>query len=170
MNHLKPAALKQALERNEALLIDVREPGEYAREHIAGAQSLPVSAFDVAKLPRDRKIVLCCHSGMRSTRALAQLQAAGFNEVAHLDGGMAAWKEAGLTTSVSIAQPISMLRQVQLVAGSIALLGVILALLVSPAFIWLAGAIGAGLVYSGLTDTCPLSHVLALLPYNRPRT
>ena len=86
MDHMKPNALKQALERNAALLIDVREPGEFAREHIAGAQSLPLSAFDVSKLPRDRKIVLCCQSGARSTRALIQLQSAGFHDVAHLDG------------------------------------------------------------------------------------
>lgn len=170
MNHFNPAILKQGLERNEALLIDVREPGEYAREHIAGAQSLPLSAFDVSHLPRDRKIVLCCQSGMRSTRALAQLQAAGFNEIAHLDGGMVAWKAAGLTTSVNIAPPLSMRRQVQLVVGSLALLGAVLAWLVSPTFLWLVGAIGAGLLYSGLTDTSPLSQVLALLPYNRPRT
>ena len=170
MEHLKPAALKQALERNEALLVDVREPGEFAREHIAGAQSLPLSAFDTAHLPRDRKIVLCCQSGGRSTRALAQLKAAGFGNVAHLDGGLSAWKAAKLTTSVDITQPISIMRQVQIVAGSMALAGALLAWLVSPWFIALSGFVGAGLMFAGITDTCMMALLLAKLPYNQPRT
>ena len=132
MDHLKPNALKQALDRNQALLIDVREPGEFAREHIAGAQSMPLSAFDASKLPRDRKIVLCCQSGGRSTRALIQLQGAGFHDVAHLDGGLSAWKAARYTTSIDVTQPISIMRQVQIVAGSMALAGALLAWLGSP--------------------------------------
>ena len=169
MNHLKPAALKNALEHNEALLVDIREPGEFAREHIAGAQSLPLSAFDVSHLPHDRKIVLCCQSGARSTRAVAQLQAAGFNDVAHLDGGLSAWKSARFTTSIDITQPISIMRQVQIVAGSMALAGALLAWLVSPWFIALSGFVGAGLMFTGITDTCMMAMLLARLPYNRPR-
>jgi rhodanese-related sulfurtransferase len=169
MNHLNPAALKQALERNEALLIDVREPGEFAREHIAGAQSLPLSAFDISKLPRDRKIVLCCQSGARSTRALAQLQAGGHTDIAHLDGGLAAWKAARFTTAVDISQPISIMRQVQIVAGSLALAGALLAWLVSPWFMMLSGFVGAGLMFAGLSDTCMMAMLLAKLPYNRPK-
>lgn len=169
LKHLKPAALKEALDRNEALLIDVREPAEYAREHIAGAQSFPLSAFDVSRLPRDRRIVLCCQSGARSGRALAQLEAAGFHDLAHLDGGLASWKAAGLTTSVNLAQPISLLRQVQLIAGSLVLGGAALAWFVSPAFVLLPGAVGAGLIFAGLTDSCPLTQMLMRLPYNRPR-
>ena len=170
MNHLRPAALKQALEHNEALLVDVREPGEFAREHIAGAQSLPLSAFDVAKLPRDRKIVLCCQSGGRSSQALARLQTAGFTDVAHLDGGLSAWKSARLTTSIDVTQPISIMRQVQIVAGSLALAGALLAWLVSPWFIALSGFVGAGLMFAGITDTCMMALLLAKLPYNQPRT
>jgi len=169
MNHLKPAALKQALDNNQALLVDVREPGEFAREHIAGAQSLPLSAFDVSRLPRDRKIVLCCQSGARSTRALSQLQAAGFNDVAHLDGGLSAWKSARLITSIDISQPISIMRQVQIVAGSLALTGALLAWLVSPWFIALSGFVGAGLLFAGITDTCMMALLLAKLPYNQPK-
>ncbi len=170
MQHLTPAALKQALDNNAALLVDVREPGEFAREHIAGAQSLPLSAFDPAHLPRDRKIVLCCQSGARSTRALTQLTAAGFNDVAHLDGGLSAWKAARLTTSIDVSQPISIMRQVQIVAGSLAFTGALLAWLVSPWFILLSGFVGAGLMIAGLTDTCMMAMMLAKLPYNQPKT
>ncbi len=168
--HVKPAALKLALDRNEALLIDVREPGEFAREHIAGAQSLPLSAFDMSRLPHDRKIVLCCHTGARSTRAVAELEASGFHDVAHLDGGLGAWKAARLATSIDITQPISIMRQVQITAGSLALLGAVLAWLVSPWFIVLSGFVGAGLMFAGITDSCMMAMLLAKLPYNQPRT
>ena len=169
MKHIKPAALKEALERNTALLIDVREPGEFAREHIAGAQSLPLSAFDASRLPRDRHIVLCCQSGARSSRAVAQLEAVGLHDVAHLDGGLSAWKAAHLTTSVDITQPISIMRQVQITAGSLVVLGAVLAAVVSPWFILLSGFVGAGLIFAGVTDTCMMAMLLAKLPYNRPR-
>jgi len=169
MKHVKPAALKQSLDRNEALVIDVREPGEFAREHIAGAQSFPLSSFDPSRLPRDRRIVLCCQTGTRSSHALAQLEAAGLHDVAHLDGGLSAWKAAHFTTSIDITQPISIMRQVQITAGSIVLLGAVLAALVSPWFILLSGFVGAGLVFAGVTDTCMMATLLAKLPYNRPR-
>ena len=169
MKHIRPIDLNQSLERNEALLVDVREPGEFAREHIAGAQSLPLSAFDVSRLPRDRKIVLCCQSGTRSSHALAQLAAAGFQDVAHLDGGLSAWKAADLTTSIDITQPISIMRQVQIVAGSLVLTGAVLAWLVSPWFILLSGFVGAGLLFAGVSDTCMMAMLLAKLPYNQPK-
>ncbi len=170
MQHLTPAALKQALDNNAALLVDVREPGEFAREHIAGARLLPLSAFDAAQLPRNRKIVLCCQSGARSSRALTQLQAAGFNDVAHLDGGLSAWKAAQFATSIDVSQPISIMRQVQIVAGSLALAGALLAWLVSPWFILLSGFVGTGLLFAGVTDTCMMAMLLSKLPYNQPKT
>jgi rhodanese-related sulfurtransferase len=169
MQQFNPAALKGSLDRNEALLIDVREPGEFAREHIAGAQSFPLSSFDPARLPRDRQIVLCCQTGARSGRALAQLETAGIRGVGQLEGGLSAWKAAHLTTSIDITQPISIMRQVQITAGSLVVLGAVLAALVSPWFILLSGFVGAGLVFAGVTDTCMMAKLLSKLPYNQPR-
>ena len=169
MKHLTPKALQTALERHEALLIDVREPVEFAREHIAGAESLPLSAFHISKLPRDRKIVLCCQSGTRSTSALAQLQAGGYTDIAHLDGGLAAWKAARFTTTVDVSQPLSIMRQVLIVAGSLTLAGAILAWVISPWFILLSAFVGAGLMFAGITDTCMMAMLLTKLPYNQPK-
>ncbi len=170
MNRIKPEALKQSHERNEVLLIDVREPTEFAREHIAGARSAPLSVFDPSRLPRDRRIVLCCQSGARSERALAQLEAAGIREVAHLDGGLSAWKAAHLTTSIDVTQPISIMRQVQITADALVAAGAVLSALVSPWFMLLAGFVGAGLVHAGVTDSCMMAQLLAKLPYNRPKS
>jgi hypothetical protein len=62
------------------------------------------------------------------------------------------------------------MRQVQIVAGSMALAGALLAWLVSPWFIALSGFVGAGLMFAGITDTCMMAMLLAKLPYNQPKT
>ncbi len=80
---IQAAQLKEKLTHADTLLIDVREPGEFAREHIAGAQSVPLSTLDAAALPRDKSIVVCCQVGSRSRDAATQLASAGF-DVFHL--------------------------------------------------------------------------------------
>lgn len=84
------------------LLLDVREKGEWNAGHVKGARHLPLGevARKMATLPRDRQIVCVCRSGARSARATKILQAAGYNAV-NLDGGMQAWKAAGLPIEAS---------------------------------------------------------------------
>ncbi|MCC4294116.1 rhodanese-like domain-containing protein [Brevundimonas aurantiaca] len=93
-----PAELKALLDQGQALVIDVREPGEFAAEHIAGAVNLPLSSFDPARLPaaNGKTVILQCAGGKRSGMALdccAEAQAAIDT---HLAGGLGAWKSAGL--------------------------------------------------------------------------
>lgn len=86
-------------DRDEILLVDVREVNEYAVERIHGALLYPLSTFDARAIPRDgRKLVLHCAGGRRSATAAQQLQQAGFGDVTHLAGGLQAWKAAGLPT------------------------------------------------------------------------
>ncbi|MBE9070203.1 rhodanese-like domain-containing protein [Leptolyngbya cf. ectocarpi LEGE 11479] len=161
--------LKQWLENQEALLLDVREPAEYAAEHIPGARLMPLSSFDANTLwtLSDRKIVLQCQSGKRSAQAAQKMFEAGFDKVAHLQGGLPTWKAAGYPTKVNKNAPISMFRQVQIVAGSLVFLGTVLGALVSPWFLLMSGFIGAGLVFAGVTNTCAMAMLLAKLPYNQ---
>lgn len=86
----------------QPLVIDVREPREFKRSHIAEAQSMPLSALirDEAMPVQDRPIVLACRTGRRSRRAAAVLRGRGFQDVARVDGGMQAWEAAGLLTAV----------------------------------------------------------------------
>ena len=161
--------VKQWLDRGQAVLIDVRESDEYAREHIFGARLVPLSGFDAADFPRDHdKIaVFHCASGDRTSAAAPRILGRGFREVYQLQGGLAAWKRAGLPTHVDRRAPISILRQVQIVAGSLVLLGVLLGWLVSPWLYGLSAFVGAGLAFAGISGTCALARVLAQLPYNR---
>jgi len=169
---LKEATAEQLhrwMEDGKAVLIDVREPDEYAREHIIGSRLVPLSGFDRADFTQDKdKIaVFHCASGNRTQGAAQDLLATGFAEVFHLDGGIAGWKKAGYPVHFNPKQPISIMRQVQITAGSMVVLGVVLAALVSPWFVLLSGFVGAGLVFSGASGTCMMANMLGLLPYNR---
>jgi len=161
--------LKQGLDQQSVTLIDVREPGEFAGEHIPGATLVALSQFDPRKIPQteDTQLVLYCRSGNRSAIAAQKLFDAGFESVTHLSCGIGAWKEAGYPTVTNRDAPISLMRQVQLVAGSLMLTGTVLGALVSPWFLLLSGFVGAGLMFSGVTDTCMLGMLLAKLPYNQ---
>jgi len=85
-----------AFGRDEVVVIDVRTPQEYMFEHIEGALLMPMAFFRADKLPgqSDKRIVFHCGSGVRSERVARAAIAAGFDKISHMDGGMAAWKEA----------------------------------------------------------------------------
>jgi rhodanese-related sulfurtransferase len=85
-----------------------------------------------------------------------------------LEGGIDAWRKAGLPVAVDRSQPIPTMRQVQIVAGSLVILGVVLGATVAPAFYAVSGFVGAGLVFAGVTGICGMERVLARMPWNRP--
>lgn len=84
-----------------------------------------------------------------------------------LEGGLANWKRAGLPTVQDKAQPRPLMQQVQIVAGSLVLLGVVLGYLLNPAFFLLSGFVGAGLLFAGLSGWCGMALLLAKMPWNR---
>ena len=152
-----------------AVLIDVREADEHARERVPGAFPLPLTQLDGTKVPRDQRVaVFHCASGNRTREAAARLVELGFTEAYQLDGGLAAWKKAGFATRLDRSAPISLERQVQITAGSMVMLGVLLAWLISPWFVLLSAVVGGGLVFTGITGSCGLAQTLMLLPFNRP--
>jgi rhodanese-related sulfurtransferase len=157
------------LERGEALLIDVREPSEYAAEHIPDARLLPLSTFDPVRVPQEagKKVVLHCVMGMRSAQAGQKLLDAGFTTVYNFRGGVQAWKDAGYATARGQRAPLSLQRQVQIVSGSLVLLGTLLGILASLWFLLLSVVVGVGLVYAGVSGTCGMATLLARLPYNQ---
>ncbi len=87
------------INQQKAVLIDVREPGEFAAGHAAGARNVPLGALGDGKgLPANKSVplVVMCATGARSSRAAAQLRKAGHTSVHNLIGGNAAWREASL--------------------------------------------------------------------------
>src|SRR5215207_9456448 len=89
--------VKQGLADGSILLVDVREPHEFAAGHIPGAISHPLSTFDPDELPADegRRVVFSCASGVRSVRAIELAQAAGLDIDEHYRGGFKDWALAG---------------------------------------------------------------------------
>ncbi len=90
-----------------ALIVDVREPNEYAQLRAKGAVLLPLGQLNgrVKDLPRDREILLMCRTGGRSSNATQFLAANGFENVTNVNGGMVAWHNAGLPTSSGEPEP-----------------------------------------------------------------
>lgn len=99
------ATVQEAAERQGdgegALIVDVREPNEYAQLRAKGAVLLPLGRLNgrVKDLPRDRELLLMCRTGGRSANATKFLQAQGFENVTNVNGGMVAWHNAGLPSS-----------------------------------------------------------------------
>ncbi len=150
-------------------VIDVRPPGEFETGHIPGSYNVPLDvlgehAADFAGL--DHSVVLVCQSGARATRALDQLVATGASNLRLLDGGISAWIASGADVARTNTTRWAMERQVRLVAGLAVVTGLAAGTRL-PAARMLAAAIGAGLTFSALTNTCGMASMLAKLPYNR---
>ena len=92
---IDPATLREWLACGDTVVIDVREHTEYALEHIAGAWLMPLCRLDPYQVPLNKRVVLCCASGNRSQTAARRL---GLEGLAHLDGGLTAWKALGYAT------------------------------------------------------------------------
>lgn len=97
---IDPRDVARMLAEHSIVLIDVREPQEYAAERIPGALLFPLSSFDPAALPEheNRDIVFHCGSGIRSAKAVSACATAGLVCDRHMRGGIQAWKAAGLPT------------------------------------------------------------------------
>lgn len=154
-----------------ARLVDVREADEAARERIGVAKNIPLSGLgDTLPLSGDNAIIFHCKAGNRTSANASRLASASICEAYALEGGIEAWKAAGLPVIKDHKQPIEIMRQVQITAGSLVLIGVILGTWVHPGFYGLSAFIGAGLTFAGTTGWCGMAKVLALLPWNRPQT
>lgn len=167
---LKPDAVEERVRQGHALLIDIREDDEFARCHIPGALSRPLSRFDAVALPQmaGTDVIFTCRSGMRTAANAERLAAPVEGNAYVLEGGLDGWARAGLPVEANRKAPLEMMRQVQIVAGSLVLIGAILGWLVSPLFFVLSAFVGAGLTFAGISGFCGMAKLLAFLPWNRP--
>jgi rhodanese-related sulfurtransferase len=171
MNTISPRQAFLDLKAGHAMLIDVREPDEFARYHITYAHSWPLSSLDghVPVIPAGvTKIIMQCEHGMRSERACGYITAPEGGEVVYMEGGIDAWRKADLPTyGTSTRLKLPLMQQVQLAVGSLILLAVILGFALHSGFFALAGLFGAGLIFAGATGFCGMARLLAFAPWNR---
>lgn len=94
LRNLNAEAFKEESVKYGAIIIDVREPGEFKSGFIPGARNIPLSQLSrrLGDIPRDKTLLLYCRSGMRSKNAAALLRKNGYSDLAHLQGGISAWK------------------------------------------------------------------------------
>ncbi|GDY06649.1 sulfurtransferase [Planctomycetia bacterium] len=155
-------------------LIDVRTPVEYREVHVEFARNVSLDQLDPAALMQARNgsanepLYVICRSGSRGQQACEKFLKAGFSNIVNIEGGTLACVEAGLPV-VRGMKAISLERQVRISAGLLVLLGAGLGAFVNPAFIGLSAFVGAGLMFSGITDTCGMGMLLARMPWNRCR-
>jgi rhodanese-related sulfurtransferase len=167
---ISPAEAKRLLDRG-AILVDIREADEHAREKIAGARHLPLSRLDEADLAlhQGSPVIFHCKSGARTaghSPRLAQKTGATC-EAFIIEGGLDAWRKAGLPVVTDRRQPIELQRQVQIGAGCLAFFGTMLGLFVSPFFLGVPAFVGAGLMVAGATGFCGMARILMRAPWNR---
>ncbi len=153
----------------ECQVIDVREFSEFESERIANAKLVPLSIFEkhVDEIDHSKPVYIICRSGNRAKQAAEKLVIKGFTDIHVIDGGMAAWVNADLPIVRGNSNIWSLERQVRFTAGLFVLTGVLLSVLISPYLILISAFVGAGLVFSALTDTCGMGMVLARMPWNR---
>ena len=150
-----------------ALLVDIRGADEYARESVPGARNRPLDALARLQSGGAKAVIFHCKSGMRTTANAQRLAAAVDCQAYILEGGIDAWKKAGLAVATDTRQPIEIMRQVQIAAGGLVLLGVVLGTWVAPAFYGLSAFVGAGLMFAGISGWCGMAKILAVMPWNR---
>ena len=150
-------------------VLDVRTPGEFATAHIAGSYNVPLDLLrehrDEIIAHLDGTVALVCRSGQRAAHAEESLRNAGLAHVHILEGGILAWEAAGFAVNRGTRR-WDLERQVRLVAGSIVLTS-ILGSIVTPKLKWVAGAVGGGLTFAALSNSCAMGVLLSKLPYNR---
>lgn len=164
-----PEMLERWLQEGDTVVVDVREDFEHAAERIAGAAHAPLSRFDpdvIRATYGPQRVVFHCRSGKRSADAASRFR--NGTPAYHLAGGIEGWKSSGRATERSAAAPrIDVMRQVQIVAGSLVFAGTLLGAFVSPWFLALPGFVGAGLVFAGASGWCGMAMLLARMPWNR---
>jgi rhodanese-related sulfurtransferase len=166
---LRKIAVREAQEklRGGTPMVDVREYPEWVEGHVAEARLVPLATLKqnpaAAHGGREEVLVLC-RTGRRAVEAAQALAAAGCRAPLVVEGGLEAWRAAGLPVERARG-PISLERQVRIAAGTLVLLGLLV-----PGLQFLPYVVGAGLIFAGITDTCAMGLLLARLPWNRPRS
>jgi len=170
---ISPEALHRLSEAGRPIeLIDVRTPAEHRAVHAKGARCVPLDVLDPKAIVAERTggkddpVYMLCRSGARARQACERLIHAGFSNVVLVEGGTLAWERAGLPVTRGV-KTISLPCQVQIVAGSLIVLGVALGAFAHPAVLAVPAVVGAGLIYTGVTDDCVMARLLGRLPWNR---
>jgi len=153
-------------------MIDVRTGPEIETEHVEGTRHIQLDQIEarideIMATPAPR--LLFCRTGSRAVMARNALERRGVSGLTVVEGGIEAWRAAGGETVLG-RERLTLERQMRMIIGTGVVLGGVLALTVHPWFVALSVFMGAGLFVAGLTDWCPLSTLMARMPWNKGAT
>ncbi|MEO1992136.1 MAG: rhodanese-like domain-containing protein [Pirellulales bacterium] len=170
-------AFAELLRGNDTVtLIDVRTPAEFEEVHVDGAQNIPLDQINPEIIrstypDTSETLYFICRSGGRSKQACEKMLACGIANVMSIEGGTAGCEFAGVPVQRG-RRTISLDRQVRIITGLLVAVGAALSAF-GPNAMWrligagLAGFVGCGLAFAGMTDTCGLALCLSKMPWNR---
>lgn len=157
---ITPTAAQQKMEQG-VTLIDVREYPEWQAVHVAKSTLIPLSIFNRKYEVGAGEVLLLCRSGKRATQAAQSIARKGGKPLV-VEGGIIAWEAAGLVVEKTAKKYFSLERQMRITAGALVLIGLSVPVLRPVSYF-----VGAGLVFSGVTDWCGMTKILGLLPWNK---
>lgn len=172
INNIDPHTLKECLDNNEAILIDVREAIEYKTCSIPNSLHLPLSDIALDKVDllkhNNKKLVLHCKSGKRSMMACKKLINEGIDcDIWNLEGGITSWQNKKLPT-ISKKNILPLERQTQIAISILILSGLgLYHFLQNPLYLILPLISGLGLLNAGITGWCGMAKFIAKMPWNK---
>lgn len=171
LEHITHFEAQKMRDEQGAILIDIREPGETAREYVEGAMLWPLSKMPSdkpKKLKPSKNVIFFCRSGNRTIINDKKLDAALPNKAYILEGGIEAWRDGKMPTIINKKAPIEMHRQVFIAAGILLMAAATISFSGFSFGYMLAGFVGLGLTVAGVTGFCGMAKILMLLPHNKP--
>lgn len=175
-NEIKSISVEELHQKQESgatlNIVDVRTPAEFQSVHIKDACCIPLDRLNPDKLPEqvehpEAPVYVVCKSGQRSKQACDRLLSAHPDKTILVEGGTDAWVKAGYPVERSARKVLPLNQQVQIAAGSLVLVGVILAGAVNPWYLLISGFVGCGLIMAGITGFCPMASLIAKMPWNQ---
>lgn len=156
-------------------ILDVRTAAEVKAASLPDCLHIPLHELTAERLQSEiaakgkngAQIFLLCQAGRRAEMAAEQLQGKFNAELVIIEGGMNAVKQSNIPLAERGKNVIPLERQIRIVAGLLVITGAALGTWVNPAFYGLSAFVGAGLVFAGVTDICPMGMLIAKAPWNR---
>ena len=167
---VSPKSAQELVEKDQNVkLLDVRSALEYSDSHIKGSVNIPIDML-TSRLKElnesGNSYIVLCRTGNRSPMAADMLIQSGISSVKVMEGGVERWRKERLPI-IKGQGGVSLERQVRLIAGTMVLIGIILAWLIHWGFIFISVWVACGLIFAGITDSCLMGMLLMKLPYNK---
>lgn len=156
-------------------ILDVRTAAEVKAAALPDCLHIPLHELTPARLQAEiaksgkngATVYLLCQAGRRAEMAADALQGQIQAELVVIEGGMNAVKQSNIPLAAPVKKVIPLERQIRIAAGLLVVTGVVLGTWVNPGFYALSGLVGAGLIFAGITDICPMGMLIAKAPWNK---